>query len=93
MNHYQTSGGDYCQISAWCPVENDQKLSTTAPVLSNTDKFTVYIKNSIAFPYFGAQYRKSNIGNVENATLWLMYSSFFSNLQPIHPVFIQSGQS
>ena len=43
-----------------CPVENDEKLSPT-PVLNNTQKFTVYIKNSVAFPYFGMEYRKNNI--------------------------------
>ena len=43
-----------------CPVENDEKLSPT-PVLNNTQKFTVYIKNLVAFPYFGMEYRKNNI--------------------------------
>ena len=43
-------------------MENDELLSLDAPVLSNTEKFTVYIKNSVAFPYFGQQYRKNNIG-------------------------------
>ena len=50
-----------CEISAWCPVENDENLSTTSPVLQGTEKFTVYIKNSIAFPHFGPQYRRNNI--------------------------------
>ena len=43
-------------------MENDELLSLDEPVLSHTDKFTVYIKNSVAFPYFGQQYRKNNIG-------------------------------
>ena len=51
----------FCQISAWCPVENDEKLSSKTPLLKNTEKFTVYIKNSVAFPYFGSDYRKNNI--------------------------------
>ena len=55
------TGEYFCQISAWCPVENDEKLSRSTPVLNNTEKFTVYIKNSVAFPYFGMEYRKNNI--------------------------------
>ena len=50
-----------CEISAWCPVENDENLSTIAPVLQGTEKFTVYIKNSIAFPHFGPEFRRNNI--------------------------------
>ena len=46
---------------AWCPVENDDNLHITSPVLQDTDKFTVYIKNSIAFPHFGPEYRRNNI--------------------------------
>ena len=49
-----------CEIFAWCPVENDAHLSRS-PVLSDTDRFTVYIKNSIAFRYFGTEYRRNNI--------------------------------
>ena len=55
------SGEYFCEISAWCPVENDEKLSSKTPLLKNTEKFTVYIKNSVAFPYFGTDYRKNNI--------------------------------
>lgn len=42
-------------------MENDEKLSSKTPLLKNTEKFTVYIKNSVAFPYFGSDYRKNNI--------------------------------
>ena len=42
-------------------MENDDKLSTSTPVLRNTEEFTVYIKNSIAFPHFGPEYRRNNI--------------------------------
>ena len=55
------AGEYFCEISAWCPVENDEKLSSKTPLLKNTEKFTVYIKNSVAFPYFGSDYRKNNI--------------------------------
>ena len=51
----------WCQVSAWCPVEDDARLSLQEPVLPNTEKFTVYLKNAVAFPYFGPQYRKNNI--------------------------------
>ena len=50
-----------CEISAWCPVENDKNFSRDSPVLKDTEKFTVYIKNSIAFPHFGPQFRRNNI--------------------------------
>ena len=53
--------GGVCEISGWCPVENDDDLPTASPVLKDTDKFTVYIKNSVAFPHFGPQYRRNNI--------------------------------
>ena len=55
------SSRSFCEISAWCPVEIDENLSLTAPVLKDTEKFTVYIKNSIAFPHFGPRYRRNNI--------------------------------
>ena len=42
-------------------MENDEKLASKTPVLKDTEKFTVYIKNSVAFPYFGRNYRKNNI--------------------------------
>ena len=51
----------FCEISAWCPVETDETLSQNSPVLKGTEKFTVYIKNSIAFPHFGSKYRRNNI--------------------------------
>ena len=50
-------------------MENDELLSLDEPVLSHTEKFTVYIKNSVAFPYFGQQYRKNNIGGKNRAFL------------------------
>ena len=50
-----------CEVSAWCPVENDENLATTSPVLQGTEKFTVNIKNSIAFPHFGPELRRNNI--------------------------------
>ena len=38
----------------------DENLSEK-PLLKETEKFTVYIKNSIAFPHFGPKYRRNNI--------------------------------
>ena len=52
-------------------MENDELLSLDEPVLSHTEKFTVYIKNSVAFPYFGQQYRKNNIGGKSGKKLGL----------------------
>ena len=57
----ENSNKSYCEISAWCPVERDEGLSKTLPVLKDTEKFTVYIKNSISFPYFGPEFHRSNI--------------------------------
>ena len=42
-------------------MEADDNLSATESVLKDIEKFTVYIKNSIAFPYFGPQFRRNNI--------------------------------
>jgi len=56
-----SEGSSVCEISGWCPVEDDQNLSLSAPVLRDTEQFTVYIKNSVAFPHFGPKYRRNNI--------------------------------
>ena len=42
-------------------MESDSNLSATESVLKDIEKFTVYIKNSIAFPYFGPNFRRNNI--------------------------------
>ena len=57
--------GDYvCEIRAWCPIELDILPMPKEPLLRNTDQFTVLIKNSISFPWFGADiYRRNNMPN------------------------------
>ena len=53
-----------CEIESWCPVERDglvKALPPTQPLMDRVDKYTVFIKNSIAFPLFGKQYRRNNV--------------------------------
>ena len=53
-----------CEVSAWCPVELDMLPIQDEPLLKNTDKFTVLIKNAISFTRFGANtYRRHNMPN------------------------------
>ncbi|KFP81601.1 P2X purinoceptor 1, partial [Acanthisitta chloris] len=40
-----------CEIFGWCPVEVDDHVPTPA-LLSEAEKFTLFIKNSITFPKF-----------------------------------------
>lgn len=51
-----------CEIEAWCPVERDGlPLGMTRPMMDRVDKYTVFIKNSIAFPLFGSKFRYSYV--------------------------------
>ena len=52
-----------CEIHAWCPVEQDDLplLDGGRPLMDRVDKYTVFIKNSIAFPFFGPEYRRNNV--------------------------------
>ena len=53
-----------CEIRAWCPIELDKLPIPNEPLLKNTDDFTVLLKNSISFPWFGADiYRRNNMPN------------------------------
>ena len=49
-----------CEISGWCPVEHNSLLMDTKPLLPNTENFTVFIKNTISFPWFDASMYKRN---------------------------------
>lgn len=40
-----------CMVKAWCPIEDDSPVSDQA-VLEYVADFTVFIKNSVAFPYY-----------------------------------------
>jgi hypothetical protein len=51
-----------CEIEAWCPVEEDRTpLANARTLMDNVAKYSVFIKNSIAFPLFGPEYRRNNI--------------------------------
>ncbi len=51
-----------CEIFSWCPVEQDSiPVGKVFSLMDRVDKYTVYIKNSIAFPYFGEKYRRNNV--------------------------------
>ena len=53
-----------CEIRAWCPIELDVLPMSNEPLLKNTQKFTVLLKNSVSFPWFGADiYRRNNMPN------------------------------
>ena len=53
-----------CEIRGWCPIELDILPIPNEPLLKNTDQFTVLLKNSISFPWFGAAtYRRNNMPN------------------------------
>ena len=51
-----------CEVSAWCPIELDVLPMANKSLIQGTDKFTVFIKNSITVPYFDAEtYRRNNM--------------------------------
>ena len=51
-----------CEISGWCPVEHDNLLMDTEPLIPHTEDFTVFIKNTISFPWFDAsKYKRNNM--------------------------------
>lgn len=51
-----------CEVEAWCPIERDGlPYGMKKPLMDHVDKYTVFIKNSIAFPFFGPQYRRNNV--------------------------------
>ena len=54
-----------CEIESWCPIEIDQlPLGKTRALMSKAEDYTVFVKNSIAFPFFGDEYVRNNlVGN------------------------------
>jgi len=52
-----------CEVYAWCPVEDDRMpvSADDAPLMDRVDRYTVFVKNSVAFPFFGKQYRRNNV--------------------------------
>ncbi|XP_023325354.1 P2X purinoceptor 4 isoform X2 [Eurytemora carolleeae] len=69
-----------CEITAWCPVEIDRSPQNPA-VLKEAEDFTVYIKNSIAFPRFGEHFKRNNLVLGEEPTI------FHSELNPYGQIF------
>ena len=53
-----------CEISGWCPVEQDTLLIDDEPLIPSTEYFTVLIKNAISFPWFDPEkYKRNNMPN------------------------------
>ena len=53
-----------CEVSGWCPIEQDILTKNTEPLLPNTEFFTVLIKNAISFPRFHPRkYKRNNMPN------------------------------
>ena len=49
------SGGAHaCEVESWCPIEVDRLPSGPhRALMARAEDYTVFVKNSIAFPYFG----------------------------------------
>ena len=54
-----------CEVETWCPIEVDElPLGKTRALMEKSEDYTVYIKNSIAFPFFGPEFVRNNlVGN------------------------------
>ena len=49
-------------MESWCPIEIDSlPLGKKRALMTNAKDYTVFVKNSIAFPYFGDQYVRNNL--------------------------------
>ena len=66
-----------CEISGWCPVEQDFLRMNEMPLIPNTETFTVLIKNTISFLFPSETLRRNNMPNgacvfyPENPDTWL----------------------
>uniref|UniRef100_A0A673LVG3 P2X purinoceptor n=2 Tax=Sinocyclocheilus rhinocerous TaxID=307959 RepID=A0A673LVG3_9TELE len=72
-----------CEIHAWCPVEHGQ--TTSEPLLSNAENFTIYVKNFIKFPKFA--FSKSNVLPTTNST-YLKTCRYDKDHHPYCPIFL-----
>ena len=65
MLHRKGSYVHVCEVETWCPIEVDElPLGKTRALMEKAEDYTVYIKNSIAFPFFGPEYVRNNlVGN------------------------------
>jgi len=51
-----------CEISSWCPVEDDRLLlGNKRPLITGSQKHTAFIKNSIRFSHFGDRFHRNNM--------------------------------
>jgi len=44
-------GGYFCELQAWCPLENENTLIT----VENVENWKVFVKANVYFPYFGVE--------------------------------------
>ena len=54
-----------CEVESWCPIEVDElpRGLNGQALMGNAAGYTVFIKNSVAFPYFGKEYVRNNLVN------------------------------
>ena len=58
----QAGRGFSCEVNSWCPIEIDAlPLGRRRALMAMAEDYTVFVKNSIAFPYFGEQYMRNNL--------------------------------
>ena len=58
----QPGRGFSCEVNSWCPIEIDAlPLGRRRALMAMAEDYTVFVKNSIAFPYFGEQYMRNNL--------------------------------
>ena len=51
-----------CEVESWCPIEIDKlPLGDERALMQKSEDYTVFIKNSVAFPYFGHQFARNNL--------------------------------
>ena len=69
LNHFiyrpKQDGIYTCEVESWCPIEVDELpmgLNGQA-LMANAAEYTVFIKNSVAFPYFDKEYVRNNLVN------------------------------
>ncbi|XP_071372393.1 P2X purinoceptor 5-like [Centroberyx affinis] len=71
-----------CEIYGWCPIERSSKPQ--GPLLTNTENFTIYIKNFIRFPKFA--FTKSNVLDTTDNS-YLKKCRYDEDLYPYCPIF------
>ncbi|XP_059086038.1 P2X purinoceptor 4-like isoform X2 [Tigriopus californicus] len=51
-----------CEVESWCPIEVDRlPLGKKRALMADAADYTVFVKNSVAFPYFGPQFVRNNL--------------------------------